>query len=417
MIPQSTTISNRFGTLPGLLPTKTIKPVLSAEDTVPTATKNISIVPLSNNSQVETAKLSPSKIKIPTVINKPPTPKKLTTTQTEDRVTLATATEQIIPVKDFSIKTKPLVKQPVEFSNEDKFAGSYQDIMINSNLDKDLTNNGYTTLSKIIVKGENDERKTQYVKAINKKGQTVYVLIDTYGYTSSKNDDLTLMEVNNATVVPYSLKTGAFSCAGKEVSGIAFECGSDSICVLSHNIHDLTPIESNFVFVQQKPEVQKLSNTIMPYPIIKLSEIKVNPNLLLKNTDVVTRRLRNSSYNIELNAFNNLQQSLQKLNNVLLEFNKITQNAAAGLSRTLSQLDEWNEIYLSNPPVTDDAKDKYKRLQYNLSHRNQGISDLLRIMNKVNNKSKDIELISKEIDDLTALCKKEFSNVDYAISE
>jgi len=406
----STSIPTRFSNLPGLLPTRIKKPTISGDDSllktgettrISPSKKVISVVPLTNSTNIESKRLSPN----------PPTPKKINNL---DVITMATTEQKNPMVNDNVVKIK-LPNPFVEIKNEDKSYGEYQGIITNSSLERELVNNGYNPISRIMVKG--DERKTKYIKANNKKGQIVFILIDTNGYTSSKDNDITLMDTNNATVIPYSSKMGAYSCAGKDVCGIAFECGSDSICILSHGDIDPTPIESNYVFVETKMDTGKVSNTVMPYPIIKLSEIRANPNLILKNTDLVTRRLRNSNYNAELNAFNALQQSLQKLNNSVNKFSMITQNAAAGLTRTLAQLDEWNDIYLENPPVNDEAKEKYRRLQYNLSHRNQGVSNLLRIMNKVSDKSKILELIGKEINELADLCEKEFANVEFAVYE
>jgi hypothetical protein len=312
-------------------------------------------------------------------------------------------------------------KPTAEIMNQDFEIRDYQGIIANSSLENELLNAGYAPLSKIVIRSDNGDKRTQYIKAINKKGQKVFILIDVNGYTTARSTDLTLIEAHSASIVPYSLKTGAYNCAGKDVCGVAFECGSDAVCVLSRGPKDLTPKESTFVFVEQHaPEAAGLiesEGSIMTYPVIRLSEIRANPVLVLANTDVVTRRLRNTAYASELQELSVTQQSISKLNDAFIRFNRIRENAAVKLNKTLTQLEQWNDIYMQNPPTTDDAKDRYRQLQYNLAQRNEGISTLLRSMKKVADKHIEIDAITKDINEITDYCEKEFANVEYANTE
>lgn len=72
---------------------------------------------------------------------------------------------------------------------------------------------------------------------------------------------------------------------------------------------------------------------------------------------------------------------------------------------------------MSHPPTTDEAKDKYRALQYNLSLRNDNISILLRSMKKIADLHDGIDLITKEMNDITEFDEKEFVNVDRAVSD
>jgi hypothetical protein len=216
------------------------------------------------------------------------------------------------------------------------------------------------------------------------------------------------------------LKTGAYNCAGKDVCGVAFECGSDAVCVLSRGSNDLTPKEANFVFVEQAaPAAATLESegSIMTYPVIRLSEIRANPDLVLINTDIVTRRLRNTAYTSELQELVTLRQSIDELNMSFNRFNLMREDAARKLNQTLSQLEQWNDQYIANPPTSDVGKDRYRRLQFNLASRNEGIATLLRSMKKVADLHVNIDVITKEINDITDYDEKEFMNVEHAISE
>jgi len=297
---------------------------------------------------------------------------------------------------------------------------NYQGIIENSSLENELLNAGYAPSSKIIVRTDNGEKRTQYIKAINKKGQSVFILVDVTGYTTARSSDLTLIESHSASVVPYSVKTGAYTCAGKDVCGVAFECGSDAVCVLARGTQDLSPKEANFVLVEPhalSSAVIETDGSIMAYPVIRLSEIRANPDLVLSNTDLVTRRLRNSSYIAELQELANAQQSIQQLIAAFVKFNGMREVSAVSLNTTLTQLEAWNNEYIKCPPQTDDAKDKYRKLQYNLAFRNEGIATLLRSMKKVSDFGKQIDDISKEINEITNYCENEFKNLNFSVSD
>jgi len=312
------------------------------------------------------------------------------------------------------------LKPTAELMNQQFEVKDYQGIIANSSLENELLNAGYAPLSKIVIRADGGEKRTQYIKAVNKMGQKVFILIDVNGYTTARSTDLTLIEAHNASIVPYSLKTGAYNCAGKDVCGVAFECGSDAVCVLSRAPDDLTPKESNFVFVEQHaPSAAAIESegSIMTYPVIRLSEIRANPLLVLQNTDTVTRRLRNSGYTALLQELGTTQQSINKLNEAFVRFNRMRENVATKLNGTLTQLEQWNSVYMSHPPTTDEAKDKYRALQYNLSLRNENISILLRSMKKIADLHDGIDLITKEINDITEFDEKEFVNVDRAVSD
>lgn len=372
----------------------------------------------------------------PRMISRPPSPKmeasqtarsallNLNTTSTSSVVipnlSQKSASRLFPSIKVVSPNSSLPLKPTVEIMNQQFEVKDYQGIISNSSLENELLNAGYAPLSKIVIRADGGEKRTQYIKAINKMGQKVFILIDVNGYTTARSTDLTLIEAHNASIVPYSLKTGAYNCAGKDVCGVAFECGSDAVCVLTRAPNDLTPKESNFVFVEQHSQSAatiESEGSIMTYPVIRLSEIRANPMLVLQNTDIVTRRLRNSGYTALLQELATTQQSINKLNEAFVRFNNLRESVAGKLNSTLTQLEQWNSVYMNNPPTTDEAKDKYRALQYNLALRNENIGVLLRSMKKIADLHISIDNITKEINDITEFDEKEFINVDRAVSD
>lgn len=345
---------------------------------------------------------------------------------------LPMATNNPLPVvqltpgrKKSSLLTRSVVNnvnESIDFEIKD-----YQGIVAKSALENELLHAGYVPLSKIVIQDSAGDRRTQYIKALNKKGQKVFILLDVNGYITTRNTDLILIESNKAQIVPYSLKMGAVDCAGTEVCGIAFECGSNSVCVLSRNEDDLTPKEANFVFIEQNdtasgiiiPNGQNIipNGQIMAYPVIRLSEIRANPCMILENTDLVTRRLRNATYKILLDDLQEFDKEIAELKTNFDRFMTTRENDATRLNRTLNQLDQWNESYMAHPPTTDDIKERYRNLQFNLSQRNEYIEVLLRSMKKITDLRSEINSVSNTISEVTKFFDKEFAYVDYNIPQ
>lgn len=297
---------------------------------------------------------------------------------------------------------------------------NYHNLISKSSLEKELREFGYTLINKIVIRGNNGEKRTQYVKAVNKFGQKVFILVDINGFTAAHSTDLTLIESNNANVIPMSMKNGAYNSAVDEISGVAFECGSDAICVIVREPEDFTPKEANFVYMQKHTEsigILETEGNIVVFPVIRLSEIRANPDLILQNTNNVTRRLRNAMYISANEELTDMYQSLLKLNQSFVLFQNQRAEIASKISTTLDQLDNWNNFYINNTPSSDDEKDKYRNLIYNLTIKNDNVTSLIRSMNKIAEHKSTIDSLSKDIDDLIAYNSSEFANIDSAIIE
>lgn len=318
-------------------------------------------------------------------------------------------TEIIPPISQLKLKPK------VEIIDNTHESSNYQGLVSNSSLENNLYSNGYTPTSKIVLTSDNNQKKAQYIKAINKNGQKVYIYIDVPGYTTVKSTDLTLLKNNDNTVIPHSLKSGAVQCAGKDVSGVAFECGSNSVCTILREDDDLTPKESNYVFVEKQP--YNHDNTIMSYPIIRLSELKEHPDLILENTNTVIIRLRNAAYSKALQELAATEEVITNLNNAFLNFNRMREDVATKLNGTVSQLKKWNQDYMKNPPTTDIGKEKHRILKHNLALRNDNVELLLRLTTKVADIKEQIDEAASKIIEMTEVAEQEFADVDKAVTE
>lgn len=361
----------------------------------------------------------PGIIRVPTTALPQLSPQRLTTPRITIPSEIPKARSSIVGLGVTRPVSPSLPVQIPEVMPEGFTVKNYQGLIENSGLEKELLSAGYATLSRVVVRGQNGERKTQYIKAINKMGQTVFIEVDVAGYTSARATDLTLIQSHRATAIPYSVKVGASECAGMDVCGVAFECGSDNICVLSRGSDDLTPKEVNFVYVEQ-PTTSAVAiesdGSITTYPVVRLSEIRANPDLVLKNSDIVTRRLRNTTYTSELAEFQDLEKSAARLMASISAFKSAQGESTAKLVSTLSQLEKINVQYIKDPPVSDENKEKFRLTQFNLRHRNDDLTLLLRLIKRVADAHLEIEAVIKEINDLTALAHEKFARADEVLT-
>lgn len=279
-----------------------------------------------------------------------------------------------------------------------------------SNVENELLQAGYIVINKIVVRSENGIKKLQYIKATNNKGQKVYILIDIASYMSPHPKDLIIREYNGSNTLPYSLKNGAYNNAVKDVTGVAFEYGSNSICTLIMDPTDLSIKETNYIFNEHK-SVEDSYHHIITYPIIRLTEIKVNPKIILDNTHTVINRLRNAEEIYERTELIAQNDAIIKLNDAFNDFGKLCDDVAERLYDDLNKLEDWNEVYLHDPPHEDEYKERFGKLQLNLIKRNEDVVNLIRIMKKVTNERKKIEMITKDINDLILFCQKEYADI------
>jgi hypothetical protein len=287
---------------------------------------------------------------------------------------------------------------------------NYQGIIANASLEQDLLRNGYVPISKVVIRDGAGDKRTQYIKAINKNGQTLFILVDVNGYTTARSTDLSVVE-SKASVVPYSLKTGAYNCAEKDVCGVAFECGSNAVCVMTRGPADISPTESNFVFMDPEKTTAALTSegSIMTYPVVRLSEIRQAPDLVLANTDRVTRSLRNSFYGALLRELATTQDSINSLNAAFVGFNRTMDTRGPGLNKALTAAEEQNRLLAARSPLSDDDKDRLRQIQRNMTNLNDGIADLLKSMKIVALKKPDIDRLTREITEVTTYLNKDLA--------
>lgn len=231
-------------------------------------------------------------------------------------------------------------------------------------VESELTNLGYDPVDRIVTEYDDPSANTQtkqpmanYIKVVNRRGQIVYIYLDVDGHVCISPDEEILAETTNASLIPHSLKAGAFQSAGLEVCGVAFEC-INGLCTLIRDDQSMEPLEQNFILKPEENDEDEPSILIgaspVAYPIVKLSDVLANPKAVEQYTDQATRRIQNASYL-------NCQRDLGRLGQALKDFNQ-SYAYFMELQNTVFN-DTVRQIRNRNPNTgTDNMKDPEERL-------------------------------------------------------
>lgn len=300
--------------------------------------------------------------------------------------------------------------------NSDTFS-DYSNLIDEHSVEQELANKGYIVQDKLLTRDIGGITAARFIKAINPRGQLVYIEMDTDGYVTVQPSDPTLMESKTASTIPYSIKMGSYENAGTQVSGIVIEC-ENGICTLTRNTKTLDPEEKNFIIPDNGTyNILKAEGQPVPYPVIKFSEIKTNPSIVLSNVDQSVARMRDYSYSECRKRFTNLKQTIQGLWNTVSSIDEKQTNAYKQLTNSIAELkviqEQYKNIKLETASEID--KQKYRKVIYNLSKRNELVVDLFRICEEISDYNDNISSVSSELSKIESLIDSEFKNLNYVM--
>lgn len=267
---------------------------------------------------------------------------------------------------------------------ERKKTQTYQGLLDQTNIENELQKYGYKIEGRIIAKELNGERV--YIRAINSRGQRVFVLVDVVGDVVTRNDKLVLVENKIATLIPHSVRNEALDCVRNDVCGVALEQSEDRVCMLSFD-EELNPKEVNLTILEESAPASltvEYNGEEISYPVIKLSEIRANSYQVLLNTNKVVVRLRNTAYVSLVRDFEDLSRSEETLRTLMVEFDRVRNLYAGSLNETLTELERYAIGYERKGDLTDAEVEKYRIITEELTYRNKATEALFRGLQKIN---------------------------------
>lgn len=272
-----------------------------------------------------------------------------------------------------------------------------ENVPIKAELEKELMLHNYTPLEKIIIRDKGQMEKARYFKAFNKLGQTVFVDLDNDGIVHVNPKDLTVTPSNKSNMIPYSSKLGTMKCLDLDICGVAFEC-YNGICTLHRDQRSTTPIENTFVIIEGHISNNMTVNSDpIAFPIIRLSEIKNNPRLVLKTVNRATKKLRNLAHD---NCHDELKKTFKiitELNKQYTKFNELQEKLFKNISSSIEILEHKITEIDDIEQLDEEDKKTYELLQYNIRLRNDKIVDLLNICKDVCNTMTSNKMSEKNI--------------------
>lgn len=286
----------------------------------------------------------------------------------------------LIPCNDSS--PLPIINTPLPQPSTIEVR-NYQGLIKETSVEQILLKSGYAALEKIIVRHPDGSMEAKYYKTFNKLGQIVFVYLDTEGHVAMLPTDVVMIEGSSGTTIPLSIKMGSYECSGLDVCGVAFLC-SDGICVLDReNQGGMAPRESSYVFLDKGSEKIVIEDLAISYPVVKMSEIKANPEQVLRNTDQVTKRIRANLMKISQEGMKKLESSVGNLYENCKKYGEIFTRYSVQLSATIRQLEGYAHQYDKESGAGDINKAKQDKVLYNLRRRNEMAIDLFKSSSQV----------------------------------
>lgn len=279
-----------------------------------------------------------------------------------------------------------------------------------------LANCGFQVCSRILVSSDSTSTKSHfeapYIEAINPLGQRIFIFLDNPEPVSPEPTDSIMIRSPSNNLIPHSVKIGAFDGIGLDVSGVALVC-QNSICTLLRD--DNGPVENNFTPIDKKDVPISDSENPIAYPIVRLSEILTQPDLVTFLTDRATRRLRNVTYENCKHELESTRETLSQLVNAFNQFNQLQANITLKLHSTIKMLEDFTRQYWNLSPNI--PPDKYDKVISNLRKRHEYAIDLLSLCQIVSSFRSDFHKKLDLLQQINSYVSRQFKDIEYVIDD
>jgi hypothetical protein len=198
-----------------------------------------------------------------------------------------------------------------------------------------------------------EPRAARYIKAYNPYGQIVFIYLDEPGDVID-DETCVVIQPSAAAVVPISMKISASECAKLNVCGIAFDCKGE-LCTLRRNEEKPGQVDE---LIMTKNCNKEIDIEDMPYPIIKMSELKSDPEITLRVSSDTYKRLRNRHYGLIAIQMEETNESIKYFYEAVNDFYKRTTCIVDQLSSTIKQLESHADSYRGLDTMTENNKKK-----------------------------------------------------------
>jgi len=293
----------------------------------------------------------------------------------------------------------PHVRGPNDLNDMVANQGPLEDLTLSSkklvppkeDLDHLLLQKGFVPLGSIVIANDDGIKgKVRYIKAYDVFGNTAYIDLEEEErevYVSP--NDLTMIEIRSANTLPLATKLSALDCAKLDVCGMAFECDG-GVCTIKRDAGSLESKTTSFA-VMKAPQVSwgREEGLAVSYPIVKLSEVLLNPWEVSKRLEKAALRIEYQSIKAYNQEVERLAERFTNVTNVLTVLPKAMSLAERSVTSSMLKLRNISsDLRATNGgkgPLTAADKAFSTQLAYNVHLRQKYMNDLLvftRVMNE-----------------------------------
>lgn len=295
--------------------------------------------------------------------------------------------------------------------------GSFPDLhslVQSASVEQQLVMSGFTPVDKVVIQEPDGNLSAKYIKVATRSGQCALVELDQAGYVATSPQDLNVVEVQDTTVVPYSTKNGAINSLGQEIAGVAFVC-EDNVCIVTRT-EEVAPRESLYVVTDKAGDkTAVLDSSPVAYPVVRLSEIMVSPEVVIRSIEEAAAQLRAKAYEAALEDLKKAKESVKEVGRALDDFDRVQEEALRDLRHSIEDLKKVLAKY-DNPALIEGNREKYDNLLFNLRRRYVLLEELIQNIESVSRKRHRLAKGARKILDKAAFLRDEFKQVRYVIN-
>jgi len=292
----------------------------------------------------------------------------------------------------------------------------YKTMLSEASIEQKLLNLGYTPVDKVVVREGNDEFSAKYIKVMTPTGQGALVELNEEGYVSPGATDLNVVEVKDASSIPYSHKIGTLESVGQEIRGVAFLC-EDNVCVVTREEERVTPTETFYIATEKAGDrTAVLDDVPVAYPVVRFKEVVAEPKEVAKSIDKAASDLRKRAYQMAVDELKQVRGSIDELEKALADFDLVQKDAARRLGDSFKELDKYHAQY-DKDIVIESNRDRYVRLMKNYHKRHQLLIDLLVTIDRVAMKKHRLAKLTMMINKKSEYLQEIFKGVERDLVE
>jgi len=265
-----------------------------------------------------------------------------------------------------------------------------------------LDEKGFTATDKVFI--EKDGRTyAKYLKVTTDLGQTGFVELDSEGMVKYHPESRTMIEEDNAMMVPESKVIGAYECSMQSGGcGVAYDC-TDEICVMSRPADSVDSITPVVLKKASRDSVSAVAVSGVPtaYPVVRLSEALENPMATKAAIERSTKAIRNAGVQDCKRKYDDTSKAANEMINALNMNYQVMNKYIMGLARDVEQLKTYRCSYLARAPLPDNEKAKAEEVVRLLHRRGEHIVESFKLCEMLPSITERVKELTAEINEMT----------------